>query len=199
MPAPPPPDDLSWRGRAIWAGLVGSRVEVVLDDETRLDGIVLAELEGEVALLRSGAQDVVRVPKAMVLGVRVLALRGVESIREGQSEAARLQERKQARFERDFDRAEKVFGTGLGLTIAGASVLTAGVVALGASGGYYAWYGPAIPFFVTSAAFLGPGIPLLVGGAQAKAQLDERRRRAEVGLSMGPTRGGWHGQIAVRF
>jgi hypothetical protein len=101
---------------------------------------------------------------------------------------------------------------GLPLSIGGGVLLAVGAVVAtqysycgyyyaGCLPGYAGYASYYAPFFIAGGAMLAVGIPVLaVGGAkQAKRDRWDDHHRAEISLAMAPRRGGWSGQLRVRF
>lgn len=189
-------DDLSTAGMRLWWALDGARVELTLTDGTKLFGRVLAQVEGEVALVLDQDGFVMRVPKDTVMRVRVLDLGpgGAPAAAVAEAFAGPAPD-----WAPPTGKAPLVLGAIL--TSAGGGLMTVWAVGAAAdsSFGYYM-----APMMVVGATLVGPGIPILVTGlvqqkSHARWAGEHATPQPELEVGMAPARAGWSGSLTVRF
>lgn len=203
---------LEFAGDMLWQPILGSVIEVTLGDGVRIKGSLLTQSDDELAVILAPDGVVMRVPKELIIGLRVLAT--VDEA-EDEPELAELRAIREAiedlRAERMTGEPDEVIEsarvkeprsgkalavTGVALTGVGAGMLS--VFAIGnAVDSSFAYY--TFPLLLIGNAMMGPGIPLMISGL---AMEDTRRRweqERDVEISMGPTRGGWAGSLSFRW
>jgi len=198
---PAPSEDLSYTGSLLWDALVGRTVELRMGDGLSVEGTVLTQTSSEVAIARSPDGDLMRVPKELVIGLRVRPDAPQESPQVIVQEAPG---RDRDEWERNRPpKGGKAMATvGAILTGVGSTMMT--TFALGtAFDSSFPYYG--FPLMIMGPAFLGPGIPVLVGGLAREEERGawesyQRKKKAGLDVSMGPTMdGGWSGKLSIRF
>ncbi len=213
--APPEPAKvvgLEFGGAMLWEPILGSVIEVTLGDGVRIKGTLLTQSDDELAVVLAPDGVVMRVPKELIIGLRVLAtadqaedepeLAELRAIREAVEDlrSERFTGEPDESIEPSRDRAPKdgraLAVTGVALTGVGAGMLS--VFAIGnAVDSSFAYY--TFPLLIIGNAMMGPGIPLMISGL---AMEDTRRRweqERDVEITMGPTRGGWAGSLSFRW
>ena len=183
----PPLDHLGYDGVRIWEAVRGETVIVNLVDGMTLRGVLLTEGAGEIAIAREPDGLLMRIPKDLVLGLRLPpAPPPPQPWREEEERAVDRVEKRPAS-------GEGLIGVGLGLTLGGAALLTGFALSAGNSAAYYTF-----PLLLVAPALLAPGIPLLAEGGRMAARRTAWDR-AQLELSSGPIRGGWSGRLSLRF
>ncbi len=194
-------DDLSYVGERVWASLRGERIEVTLAEGVQVAGVLLTQADGEVAIAADPDGEVVRVPKGLVLRVRLVQ----PEPQDFGAEIDKLAEAiAKARAGEDEVVKEKVppngkgaLGVGAALTGAGAGMVTTFVVGTAANY-YFPYYGGSL-FMIVGQSLLGPGIPLLITGAVQSKDFKRWQEERELAVSLAPTQGGFTGQIRLRW
>lgn len=213
-PPEPAPVGLEFGGDMLWTPILGSEIEVTLGDGVRIHGTLLTQSDVELAVILAPDGVVMRVPKELIIGLRVLntteeaeddeelselrAIReAIEALQNQRQVGDRGDDREsEQEREREPKNGRALAGVGIGLSGAGAAMLS--IFAIGnAIDSSFAYY--TAPMFIIGNALLGPGIPLMATGL---AQEDVRRRWNEkkaLEISVGPTRGGWAGNLSFRW
>jgi hypothetical protein len=156
----------------------------VIDGDTTLTGTVLAQADGEIAIAREPDGAVMRVPKEVILGLRVIPPPLVDAT------GRAVQPEKPPRSGRTMAAIGGVL-TGLG-----AGMMTAFAVGTSVDGSF-AYYG--FPLMILGPTLLGPGIPLLTTGLALEEGRHNWMVEHEMQVSSGPIRGGWSGRVSIRF
>ncbi|MCO4769898.1 MAG: hypothetical protein KDA24_07680, partial [Deltaproteobacteria bacterium] len=189
--APAEPDDLSYLGVKLWESVQGSRVQLRLDDALEVRGVLLTQAEGEIAIAREPEGVVMRIPKNLVLGVRLLPSLG---------EGPGLMPAEDPTANKPPPGGQTMAAVGGILTGIGVGMMTTFAIgtAVDSSFAYYAF-----PLMFIGPSMLGPGIPLLTGGLareEKRTNWIREREKRELDLSMGPTlHGGWSGRLTLRW
>jgi|GEM_PF-1906489 len=185
---PAEPDDLSYEGVRLWQAIRGTRVDLVLTDELTVRGTVLAQANGEIAIAREPDGTVMRVPKEMVMGMRVLAPKntGVASMDGSGREPVT----------RPPPGGKTLAAVGGILTGLGGALMTTFAVgsAIDSSFPYYGF-----PLMLIGPALLAPGIPLLTAGLVNEERRHQWNVDRELEVTTGPIQGGWSGRLSIRF
>lgn len=195
---PDPAEDLSYTGSVLWGALEGRTVEVRMGDGLTVEGVVLTQTTTEVAIARLPDGDLMRVPKDLVLGLRV---------RPDTPSAPQVIVR-EAASPRDWKRERpppggKAMATvGFVLTGIGSTMMTTFAIGT-AFDSSFPYYG--FPLMILGPAFLGPGIPIMGAGLareeeRASWEKHQKKKSPDMDLSMGPTMdGGWAGRLTIKF
>jgi len=182
--APAVEDDLSYQGDHLWEAVRGARVALVLDDELTITGTVLAHLADEIAIASEPDGTVMRVPKTLVMGMRLLAT-GPGSMLAGPPEV-----------EEPPPGGRSLAVAGGVLTGIGATMMTTFAIgtAVDSSFPYYGF-----PLMLIGPALLAPGIPILTAGLVREERRHEFTVDRELQVTTGPIRGGWSGALSISF
>jgi hypothetical protein len=203
---------LEFEGAMLWQPILGSVIEVTLGDGVRIKGSLLTQSNDELAVILAPDGVVMRVPKELIIGLRVLA-----TADEAEDEAE-LSELRAIREAIEDLRSERVTGeperaieaakikepqsgkalavTGIALTGVGATMLS--VFAIGnAVDSSFAYY--TFPLLIIGNAMMGPGIPLMISGLAMEDTRRQWEQERDVEITMGPTRGGWAGSLSFRW
>lgn len=199
---------LAFGGDMLWQPLIGAQIEVTLGDGVRIKGTLLTQSDEELAVILAPDGVLMRVPKELIIGLRVLETEA-EMDEDDAAELAELQAIRAALENLDVDAVRggsvmtkepksgrALAATGIALTGAGAGLLSVFAIgsAIDSSFAYYTF-----PMLFIGNGLLGPGIPLMITGLVLED--DHRRWKAERDLSigMGPTKGGWAGSLSIRW
>lgn len=211
-PPEPAPVGLEFGGDMLWQPIIGSVIEVTLGDGVRIKGSLLTQSDEELAVILAPDGVVMRVPKELIIGLRVLAPADEAG---DASELAELRAIREAiedlRTERETGEPEEVIEssrikeprsgralavTGIALTGVGAGMLS--VFAIGnAVDSSFAYY--TFPLLIIGNAMMGPGIPLMISGLAMEDTRRQWEQERDVEITMGPTRGGWAGSLSFRW
>ena len=189
---PADPNDLSYLGVPLWDAVQGERVRLLLDDSLEAIGVVIAQAPGEIAIAREPDGIVMRIPKALIMGMQLMPSPA--------SAAPGLVPFEDPRKNRPPPSGQGLAVVGGILTGVGAGLITTFAVgtAVDSSFPYYTF-----PMLFIGPAMLGPGIPLLAAGLVREGKRAQWRRAKEqekLNLSVGPTLdGGWSGRVSIRW
>lgn len=192
-PVVPPPapevapmilDDLSYVGVRLWEAVRGARVTLVIDHGLTVTGTVLAQSSDEIAIARDPDGTVMRVPKDLVMGMRLLATTPAAEVTGP------------PRIEEPPAGGRTIAAVGGVLTGLGATMLSTFAIgsAIDSSFPYYGF-----PLMLIGPALLAPGIPLLAAGLLREERRHDWRVEQELQITTGPTRGGWSGALSISF
>ena len=216
----PPPTEpvvdtsgLAFGGDMLWEPIIGGDIEVTLGDGVRIRGTLLTQSVEELAVVLAPDGVVMRVPKELIIGLRVL--RSPEEVEDEDDDGAEIAELRAireavealteqraaapgAQEERARPKSGKTLAvTGIALTGVGAGLLTIFGVgnAIDSSFAYYTF-----PMLFIGNGLLGPGIPMMVTGLAMEADRAKwEQEAAGLSFSTGPVRGGWSGSFSVRW
>ena len=189
---PADPNDLSYLGVPLWEAVQGERVRLLLDDSLEATGVIVAQAPGEIAIAREPDGVVMRIPKALVMGMQLMPSLAPA--------ATGLVPFEDPRANRPPPSGRALAAVGGILTGIGAGLLTTFAVgtAVDSSFPYYTF-----PMMFIGPALLGPGIPLLTAGLvreERRAEWRREKEREKLNLSIGPTLdGGWSGRVSLRW
>jgi len=190
--------DLSYTSELVWAAMQGNRVEITLSEGVVVAGVLLTQADGEIALARDPDGEVVRVPKALVMRVRLLQEPEDTSSAELQALMAQIAKNTAPRPEKLRKPPNGIGPTIVGSVlsgIGGGMVLTYVVGSVADSS--FPYYG--LPLMFIGNGLLAPGIPLLVTGVRQKADYQDWKMERDLSVSLAPTANGFNGQISLKF
>ena len=182
------PQTLGYSGSALWTGLVGKPVELTVSGGQALAGVLVAQGRDEIALARDSDGQIVSVPKAEVIGVRLKLSSPVADRITGPPGSGELKD-------------------GRGLHIGGGVLLTVGSAAALAGTVMLAIYPSGLfinlPLLVPGLAMVGGGVAMLLAGNKQRDRfraswgIPSSRLRISPSLAMG--RSGGQAGLVLRF
>jgi hypothetical protein len=198
---PPAPriggDSLTLTGSALWQGLLGKQVALVMKDGASVGGTVVAQSSGDLAIARAADGTVVSVPKAQIVGVRMRV-----AADESMDGVAGVAVRSSVPVgQRPLQDGRGLAGGGIVMLTFGSVLALSGTVMMAISVSYVAI---SLPLLIIGLAAAGGGVGMLVAGGKKRKAFNEAwgipvRAGVQLTPTMSAGRNGGQAGLALRF